>query len=242
MGVKISIITATYNSGKTLENTIYSIRKQTYKNIEYIVIDGKSVDNTIDILKSNLDIVSNYISESDKGVYDALNKGLELASGDFLLVLGSDDILYSDTVIESIASKLSNDNYIYYGNVLWKGTNHIHWGKFHKLKWAWSNISHQAIFYPKSVYKQYKYDLRYKLYADYAYNLKLLQEKNKFVYIDEIIALYAMDGVSASLKDEEFDKDSKFLIYSALGFVPAALYFIKNIMLKYKKMLFNGKS
>ena len=85
--MKISIITVCYNSAKTIEKTFQSLQSQTYKNIEYIVVDGMSSDPTSDIIENNKDIISKYVSESDKGLYDAMNKGIQLATGDIVGIL-----------------------------------------------------------------------------------------------------------------------------------------------------------
>ncbi len=98
--MRISIITATYNSEKTLLDTLLSLEKQTYPDIEYIVVDGASNDNTIKLIKSNCTKVSKIICEPDKGIYDALNKGIQAASGDVIGFLHSDDLLaYDDAVM-----------------------------------------------------------------------------------------------------------------------------------------------
>lgn len=109
--MKISIVTATYNSGKTLRDTMESVLHQTYPDIEHIIIDGESKDNTMDIvreLEPRYNGRLKYISERDKGIYDAMNKGISLASGDVVGILNSDDFFSSNYVIEIIASTLSN--------------------------------------------------------------------------------------------------------------------------------------
>ncbi|HAN6210343.1 TPA: glycosyltransferase, partial [Escherichia coli] len=101
--MRISIITATYNSEKTLFDTLLSLEKQTHPDIEYIVVDGASKDNTIKLIKSNSTKVSKIICEPDKGIYDALNKGIQTASGDVIGFLHSDDLLAYDDAIADIA-------------------------------------------------------------------------------------------------------------------------------------------
>lgn len=101
--MKISIITVCYNSSETIEDTIKSIQSQTYSDIEYIVIDGLSKDNTNDIISKYSDVVSIHISEKDQGLYDAMNKGIKLATGDVVGILNSDDVLFDNFVIEKIA-------------------------------------------------------------------------------------------------------------------------------------------
>jgi glycosyltransferase involved in cell wall biosynthesis len=102
--MKISIITVCYNSVATLEKTILSVAGQTYANIEYIIVDGNSNDGTIDIIQNNQDKINQWISEPDKGLYDAMNKGIAMATGDIVGILNSDDTFYSETVLAEIAT------------------------------------------------------------------------------------------------------------------------------------------
>ena len=102
--MKISIITVCYNSAATIEKTILSLAGQTYANIEYIIVDGNSKDGTLDIIQNNQGKITQWISEPDKGLYDAMNKGIAMATGDIVGILNSDDTFYSDTVIAEIAA------------------------------------------------------------------------------------------------------------------------------------------
>ncbi len=186
---KITVVTVCFNAAKTLEKTIQSVINQTYNNIEYIIIDGASTDGTLDIIKRYDDSISHWQSEPDKGIYDAMNKGLKSATGDYLIFMGADDLFFDNDIINRVVSKLEDGNAIHYGSVKFNGIGTIHWGRFNKIKWATTNVCHQAIFYPKVVFSQYKYDISYSVYADYVYNLNLIKNKFKFIYIDEIITL-----------------------------------------------------
>ena len=105
--MKVSIVTATYNSAKCIQTCIDSVLSQKYSNFEHIIIDGKSSDNTVEIIKSNLKNQKiKFISETDKGIYDALNKGIKLCSGDIIGFVHSDDVLATDFVISDIVNKL----------------------------------------------------------------------------------------------------------------------------------------
>jgi glycosyltransferase involved in cell wall biosynthesis len=101
--MKISIITVCYNSAATIEKTIQSVANQTYTNIEYIIVDGNSKDGTLDIIKKQKDKITQWISEPDKGLYDAMNKGIAMATGDIVGILNSDDTFFSNTVLSEIA-------------------------------------------------------------------------------------------------------------------------------------------
>ena len=108
--MKVTIITSTFNSGETLRDTIASVRAQTYSQIEFLVIDGGSTDNTLDIVRENLDIVSNYSSEKDNGLYDALNKGIAMSTGEVIGILHSDDVFAYPEVLDDVAKKMADTN------------------------------------------------------------------------------------------------------------------------------------
>lgn len=226
---KISIITVSYNAASTIEATILSVIKQTYPLIEYIIIDGKSTDRTLDIIKKYNKNISFWISEKDGGIYDAMNKGLKIATGDYLLFLGADDRLFSEQTIESIISKLQEEE-VYYGDCYMTTIRKVYWGKFNRYKLAIGNICHQSIFYPKKIYKNYIYDTSFKIYADYVYNLKIYN-KIKFNYLDETISLFNYNGISSSSKDTKFKKKEYILVLQNLGIVPVI------IRLSYKLIL-----
>ena len=117
--MKVSVITATYNSENTIQRTIDSVIGQDYKDIEYIIIDGGSTDRTIHILEENTDKISYFISEKDNGIYDALNKGIKLATGDIIGFLNSDDVYYSQCVVSWMLSFFENEKSdVVYGNLI----------------------------------------------------------------------------------------------------------------------------
>ena len=235
--IKISIVTVCYNSYNTIENTILSVINQTYNNIEYIVIDGASTDGTIDVVNKYRHAISYFVSEVDLGIYDAMNKALKLATGDFLYFIGADDVFCDDRIIENVVDKISKEDSVYYGNVRFGDTRHIHWGMFNKWKWGICNISHQAIFYPKSIYKMYMYDLKYRVYADYAYNLNLLIHKVDFRYVNIIFTRYDLGGFSSRNKDIIFEKDKFKLIVEAVGFFPACCGILYRFLLTIKQLI-----
>ena len=119
MSEKITIITVCYNSGATIEETITSVISQDYPNIEYIIVDGLSTDNTMSIVNKYLDKITRIISEKDKGLYDAMNKGIQMATGDVIGILNSDDIFYTDSIISDVAAVFEADPEVaaVYGNI-----------------------------------------------------------------------------------------------------------------------------
>jgi glycosyltransferase involved in cell wall biosynthesis len=173
--MKISIITVCYNSASTIEKTILSVASQTYTNIEYIIVDGSSKDNTLSIVKKHEDKVSNWISEPDKGLYDAMNKGIAMASGDLIGILNSDDTFNSNTVIEEIANfHIQNSIEASVGNII----QHKESGKIVRLYsskyWNPEKLTigfmppHPSIFFKKELFDKFGiYDLGFKIGADY---------------------------------------------------------------------------
>lgn len=236
--IKISVVTVTFNARKTLEFTIKSVLSQTYDNMEYIVVDGNSSDGTVELL-INYSNKLKWISEPDKGVYDAMNKARQIASGDYLFFLGADDVFHNNTVVEDLVNEIHSVDDVYYGNVIFKGPDKIYWGKFNKWKWGCGNISHQAIFYPRHVYKNISYDIKYKVFADYVYNLSLLENKTKFNYIPLIITDYATDGFSATTRDLAFEKDKYSLVRKSVGIFPVFVGVTYHFLRKLKDRLKN---
>ena len=108
--MKVSVITVVFNNQKHIQGNIDSVSNQSYKNIEHIIVDGKSTDSTLDIIKRNQKKVSKWISEKDNGIYDAMNKGIELSTGDIIGFLNSDDIYFNDCVVENIVKEFRKSN------------------------------------------------------------------------------------------------------------------------------------
>ena len=198
-----SIITVVFNAVSTIENTILSVLQQGFSDYEYIIIDGGSTDGTIDILKKYSGKIK-WISEPDKGIYDAMNKGANNAEGRWLFYLGADDIMFD--CLEKIAPYFNQENDIFYGDVIFKKTQTRYAGKFNSFKLIHKNIPHQALFYPKNIFKYYKYETsKYKYLADYFLNLQLWSDKRfHFQYFPHLIAEYNDEGVSSLNIDKEF--------------------------------------
>lgn len=232
---KISIITVSYNAASTIEETILSVINQRYNNFEYVIIDGKSKDGTCSIIEKYKEKIAYFVSEPDKGIYDAMNKGLRNATGDFVLFLGADDHLMSYDVLSVVASKIQDAKSVYYGNVLRSQRNDLYCGSYNKYKIAVKNICHQAIFYPRNVYKQNTFDLQYKIFADYAYNLGLYDTVD-FKYLPITVAYFNDQGCSSHIIDRKFDEDRKKIMVSHLGILPYVYsniyHFLRNLIKK----------
>lgn len=212
MGIsyKISVIVPCLNAASTISNCINSILTQEYSNIEIIIVDGLSTDETIDIVKRLLvDADHKIISELDSGIYDAINKGIDIASGDYLIVLGADDELYDNSVLKNVF--LSDFKYadFIYGNVIFKSTNTKYDGKFNIIKLLSKNICHQAIFYHKSVYEKLgKYETKYKALGDMLFNIRCFESGEITIrYIDKIISIYNDLGYSSTYIDTTYWDD-----------------------------------
>ena len=220
--MKVSVVTVCYNAVQTLEKTILSVLSQTYPDVEYIIIDGGSTDGTVDIIKKYAGRLAYWVSESDKGIYDAMNKGMKHANGDYLIFLGADDLFFSGETLSVIAPNLEKEE-VYYGDSYMTYIRKIYWGRFNKYKLAIGNICHQAIFYPRCVYKRKGYDIRYKVYADYVYNMELF-DKVKFNYLDETVSIFNYGGTSYRAKDKLFKITKKKIVYENLGFQSVLAY------------------
>jgi glycosyltransferase involved in cell wall biosynthesis len=198
--MKISIITVVYNDETRIAKTIESVINQTYKNIEYVIVDGKSTDNTINILNKYQSKISRIISEVDEGIYDAMNKGLKVSTGDRVLFLNAGDELYDKHIISSIINFLKGkEKYaLVYGNVLLKGRNLILKSKPIKNINKVMVTNHQACFFDTKIHKNYYYNLNYKIAADYEVIFKMFNNNEKFAIIDSIISKVEPNGVADS--------------------------------------------
>lgn len=213
----ITIIIPTYNCEDTLKNALESILKQSFKNVEILIIDGNSTDNTLTILREYKKTQKNLIvySEKDEGIYDAMNKGIKLAKGEWLYFMGSDDTLYETTTLEKLVTSKEglSHNIIYanvkiIGNTGWAKAGDIYDGKFDTLKILNKNISHQAIFYKRKFIKEKIgfFNLSYSVCSDWDFNLRCWS-KTDFYYSDSIIANFFAGGLSTNGSDKLFEND-----------------------------------
>lgn len=201
--IKITIITVTYNAEKILEETILSVLGQTYNNIEYIIIDGGSTDNTIDIIKKYSDQITYWVSEPDKGIYDAMNKGIRIATGEWINFMNAGDSFYSQRTIEECAHFINHnsDVDILYGNtiVTYKNEKYLSIPKEISLLKKHTVFCHQSSFIKTSLLLQYKFNIKYKILADYNLFRSLFFNKYQFKYIEQPISNYESEnGVSAT--------------------------------------------
>ena len=212
-----SIIIPTYNSAKTLSVCLDSILDQSYRNFEIVIIDSCSIDDTSLIVKKYLaftDSLIKWFSEKDKGIYDAMNKGIELAKGEWLYFLGSDDKFFSNDVLFKMNeySTKSNTLDVIYGNVFSTRFDGLYDGEFSNEKICRKNICHQAIFFNNRVFKKIgNYNLKYKVHADWDHNLRWFNSKsiNK-QYVDIVFAEYADGGYSSNVNSDSFGAEIRW--------------------------------
>jgi len=209
--IKISIITPSLNSEKYIRDCIDSVISQTYKNIEYIVVDGNSSDNTQSIVKTYGKKIATFISENDNGIFDAMNKGIKNATGDIIAILNSDDYYYDNKVIENIVSEFKNNDISgLYGDLIiisedkkriirnWRSK------KLNKKDWEKGlHPAHPTFFVKKEVYEKFGvFDEKYRIAADYELMLRFLYiKKIKSKYFKNKAPLVVMRAGGNSNKD-----------------------------------------
>lgn len=208
--MKLSIITVAYNSSKTLRDTIESVLSQTYTNYEYIIVDGASKDNTIDIVKEyepKFEGRMRWISEPDKGIYDAMNKGIKISTGEVIGILNSDDVYYNNNVLENIVNTFEKEKCdSVFGNLQfvkednlnhvvrkWKGSEYKK-GSFLK---GW-HPAHPTFYVKKEVYEKYGYfDITFNVSADFELMLRFIEKHSiSTFYMDYDIIRMRMGGES----------------------------------------------
>lgn len=198
----LTVITVVYNSANNIERTLLSVINQSYPHIEYIVIDGASTDGTVDIIGQYAGRIARFISEPDNGIYDAMNKGLALATGDYVLFMNAGDEIYcADTVAEVFATVPDAD--IYYGETEmfdadWQSIGLRRHAIPQRFNWKsfryGMNVSHQAIYIRRSITSPY--DVRYHLSADIDWVIRAAKAARKTVNTNRIVAKYLTGGMS----------------------------------------------
>jgi len=206
--MKVSIVTGTYNSEKYIADCVSSIERQSHDNIEHIIVDGASKDNTLSVIKNMPNRVTKIISEKDDGIYDAMNKGLNETTGDIVGILNSDDFYNSDTVLEKVVSQFKDESiHIVFGDLFYvnqENTDLIRrkWvtGPFKKnsFKKGW-HPAHPTFFVRKAVYEKHGvFDLDLNLAADFELMLRFLEKHQlKSAYINEPMVRMRLGGATS---------------------------------------------
>jgi len=251
MLVKISIITVSYNSANTIETTFKSVLQQTYNNIEYIVVDGGSTDNTLKIAKKYNEIINVLVSEQDNGLYDAMNKGIKLATGDIIGFINSDDLFCDPDALTKVVKVFETNKNLdsVYADLFYvsqKDINHIsrRWitGMQKPFKYGW-HPAHPTFYIKKSVYNKYGFfDLSFKLAADFEIMLRFLDKyKISTTYLASPLVKMRLGGeTNKSLKNiysqniecfRAFDKNNikvYKLLYPFFRIIPKFFQFKKS--------------
>lgn len=204
---KISVITVCFNVVNSLQRTINSVINQTYLNIEYIIVDGGSKDGTKENVLSFGPKIARFISEPDSGLYDAMNKGIALASGEFIIFLNAGDYFTCEYALEAFLSKSSDKSVdVFFGKIVWIDTTNMnvitsdHSSVEYAIQLKTENFPHPATLYRKDAFEKYgKFSLEFPVLADYEWNLRaLIKLKAKFKYIDTIVTNFYTGGISTS--------------------------------------------
>ena len=239
----VSIITVVYNGQKYLEQTINSVINQTYKNVEYIIIDGGSTDGTLDIIKQYEKFIAYWVSEPDRGLYDAMNKGIKLAKGELIGMINSDDWYELDAVQLMVNAYLNNPTRTIFHadrfDVHHNSSKRVR--KFNpsvfKFKYYGMTYNHPSMFVTKTEYAEHQYNINLRVLSDYQFVLEsFLRDKNRLYYLDKVIVNYRLDGLSGRMSGIEILKE---------GFISrrnAGLSYFKNsfsFLLRFTARLFS---
>lgn len=206
----ITVVTVVYNGEEHLEQTIQSVINQSYDNVEYIIVDGGSSDATVDIIKKYEEQIDYWVSEGDGGIYDAMNKGISLATGDYINFMNAGDSFYNKDTIQDIFKQVDYKNSaVVYGNA-----QNIYDSR-HKVIFPSKSLdsiyqglpfSHQSSFTRTKYLQKLGYDLQYSICADYDLFYKLYMQKLTFTYVDVIVANYDMFGASTKYSESFLEK------------------------------------
>lgn len=206
--MKISVITVCYNCVNEIESTITSVLSQTYFDVEYIIIDGGSIDGTVDIIRKYEDEIDYWLSEKDRGIYDAMNKGFSLSNGKWINFMNAGDTFYSNLVLENVFSNYSsfNKKAILYG-YKYQNQSPIYPFSLNYLEKGIIMANHQSMFFNSDIIKNQdlRYDLRFPIYADYELvnRIYLNFGKSFFMFINIPIAAYQGGGVSSKISGQK---------------------------------------
>ena len=226
--IKVSVITVCYNAEKVIDHTIQSVIKQEYADVEYIIVDGASEDGTLDIIKKYAkDDRLRYISEPDHGIYDAMNKGIALSTGDYLEFLNAGDTFVDNKVVASVVAKIKETSAdILYGNIIYQypdgSTNVRRYGQFCSGLFYYllgDCINHQAIFTKRDCFRNNIFDTSYLICADREWMIRVKKEGKNFKAMNELICFYSLDEESASVKHKgKYEKEADRCIRTHLKF------------------------
>lgn len=201
---KISVVTVTYNCEEVIEETLNSIINQSYDNIEYIIIDGKSQDHTLEIINKYSDKIDILISEKDSGIFDAMNKAIKNATGDWIIFMNAGDRFADNDVLRKVFDnkKYEDNTAVVYGDVIYKGNDHItkQTTPFYKnpKRIKQMGICHQTIFTRTNIARNHLFNIHLKYAADYNMMVAIANQGFDFIHVPVAIAVYDCGGVSSN--------------------------------------------
>lgn len=207
--MRITVITVCFNARSTIEETIESVLGQTHEDLEYLIIDGMSTDGTQEIIQRYEDNARvRAVSEQDSGLYNAMNKGLDLCSGQYILYMNSGDLFHDNKVLEDVVPCLKAD--LVYGNTVRRRARSEHLEKYHgkhKLMWlllAGKMMSHQSLFVRTDVMRRLRFDESYRISADYDFVVRAQRNKCSAKYIDRTVSITDnTEGISSRIENYE---------------------------------------
>ncbi|AXH98438.1 glycosyltransferase [Sporosarcina sp. PTS2304] len=255
-GPKITIITACYNSEDTIEQTIQSVLSQTYENIEYIIVDGASTDGTMDIVEKYRDRIDVVVSEKDRGVYDAFNKGVELATGEYIIFLNSDDYFYKTDVMEKCSDFIVSHEYPIgiYGDIFILNEETGFVDRYSReisideMKKGFMP-PHPATLLKRNVIKEYGgFDLQYRIAADFDLISKLfLNYEEDILHIERVLTNFRLGGLSSHIDTMHITKSETNQILhqhfpgNEINYGPPALHNNEYYLMKWVEMIIHHK-
>lgn len=236
MSLKFTVVTVAYNAENVIEKTLQSVLNQSYPPFEYYVIDGKSTDKTVEIAEkysndfANKGVKYTVISEEDSGIYNAMNKGIDLATGDFVSFLNAGDWYETDS-LKNINDFYNEEEFeLTYGSLNYinpDGSSTIKTSKLDSFPVSSRHWNHPSMFLKTDIYKKYKFDETFKAYADFNLYLKLRKDGTKIRVIDKVITNFVADGVSTNRDIKKVLERSKEKYTSYLHNGYGKIYFLE---------------
>jgi len=231
--LKLSIITINYNNLEGLKRTVESVVSQTWKDFEYIIIDGGSTDGSVEFLSENKRHFTYWISESDNGIYNAMNKGIAQATGVYCLFINSGDILHSNEVLFTAHKELHTEDLICF-DLIFRGDEDVKSTYPDKINFSYfliSSLGHPSIFIGKNLFTNNKYDESLKVVSDWKFFLLTLFKFNStYRKVNNILSIFYMDGVSSNPCNEELIcTERQFVLENDFNLIYEEMHELKNL-------------
>ncbi len=242
--MKITVIIATYNASETISQALDSILNQTYADVEIIVVDGCSTDNTNAIVESFKDGTIRCLVEKDNGIYDAMNKGISLAEGKWVFFMGADDTLHDRNVFKDMIGATSgSDKYdVVIGDIKFDNGKVRKSSVSEKTKFI-NTVHHQSVFYKRELFKTFSYNSTYKVSADYELNLKILLESLCVKKVDRMVCVVGLEGVSGKVDYSGYAEEIKIRNgYLPSGPVRTVMNCLTRVRYIFKKIVKSSQS